>query len=114
MIEEHNNVGLLDDKFDASQVNNLFKEKFNNDKLKLIVIAACHSEKIAEEIKKKVGKTIVIAIKRTNAVLDSAATSFAKEFYGKISAGSSPREAFECAQKSIRLHYRTLSCCCHH
>lgn len=61
MIEEHNNVGLLDDKFDASQVNNLFKEKFNNDKLKLIVIAACHSEKIAEEIKKKVGKTIVIA-----------------------------------------------------
>jgi hypothetical protein len=44
MIEEHNNVGLLDNEFGASQVKELFKEKFNNDNLKLILIAACHSE----------------------------------------------------------------------
>jgi hypothetical protein len=79
----------------------------------LILIAACHSEKIALEIKKKVGNnTIVIAIKKTNAVLDSAGTTFAIEFYDKILAGKKPSEAFESAKKCLRTNYRTLACCC--
>jgi hypothetical protein len=47
-------------------------------------------------------------------VLDQAATIFAKDFYDKLLEGESPRFSFESAIKSIRLHFRTLACCCQH
>ena len=71
-------------------------------KLKLILVAACHSEEIAKEIKKKVGNTIVIAINKSNAVLDKSATIFAKEFYDKILGGKTPQDSFDFARKCLR------------
>ncbi len=45
---------------------------------------ACHSETIADAIKKKIPNAVVIAIYNKLPVLDKAGTDFVREFYDKI------------------------------
>jgi hypothetical protein len=97
LFEDSKEVGLLD-YFGGSNVDAVLKEIVKRDELKIILVAACHSEIIAKKIKEKVGsKIIVIAINKNTPVVDEAATLFAKDFYDNILDGKSPLESFDSA-----------------
>ena len=69
------------------------------ESVKLAVVSACHSETIGRCLI-KAGVPHVIAVRRSQAVLDAAAKSFLGAFYSKLVRGNTIRSAFQSARAS--------------
>ena len=69
-------------------------------RLKLAVVSACYSEHIGQALT-AAGVPHVVAIELTQPVLDQAAVTFARDFYGALAAGRTVRASFASARAAV-------------
>ncbi|MEO9319541.1 MAG: CHAT domain-containing protein, partial [Nitrososphaera sp.] len=82
---------------DLFRIHNADKSRTSDKKIRLVILSACYSDALAQKLKQFVD--FVIGMK--NAVLDTVAIDFAKEFYSQLAYGSSVQTAFESGKNAI-------------
>ena len=75
--------------------------KAGGTSLRLVFVAACHSEAAARRFR-AAGVPCVVAVRREEQLLDGAAIEFTKQFYAAIAMGKTVREAYAIGVKAIR------------
>ncbi|TNV87651.1 hypothetical protein FGO68_gene686 [Halteria grandinella] len=95
------------------RVVSLMKDN-NANKILIVFISACQSEKIGK-IFKKYGAPVVIAINKDSTIKDEACLKFSQSFYNKLLNGGTPKEAFNAGITMITTsQMNTNNCCCSH
>lgn len=87
--------------------------KHAKHEVKVVVISACHSERLANIIY-KYGFPVVIGITESQPVLEAAAYIFNDELLKQLLAGNTPKEAFNEGLTKLRASTSAYSCCCDH
>ena len=69
--------------------------------LRLVFVAACHSEAAAHKFL-EAGVPCVVAVRLKEQMHDGAAIEFTKQFYAAIATGHTVRQAFKIAEEAVR------------
>ena len=96
MFEQKNGLAH---RLDVSGLRDLVKA--GGTPLRLVFVAACHSEAAARRFL-EAGVPCVVAVRLKEQLHDVAAIEFTKQFYVAIASGHTVRQAFKIAEEAVR------------